>query len=201
MKKPATTPKKKSYLPPSPKTHPAKYENICIPMPEIQSLPVPTARGRIGRWKSQNVDMTPMNGFFIRYDDILGLVHSLNTHAKDKKILGVRAYLGMHEFQSIKPDERYKALSVMFVGVEYMEGYDWGKDIIYGENNRSEIFDLTQPCPNCCDFTSPLYEQANKRKLPLSKLGSTKKKAAKKPVAKKAAAKKAVAKKPVKKAR
>jgi len=198
MKKSATANKKKPFLSQPPKTNPSKFERLCIEMPQIEALPIETARERVHRWKAEKVDMTPMNGFYIRYDDILGLIHSLNAHAQDKKIMGVRAYLGMHAFQSLKPDEVYKALSVMFVGVEYADGYPYGKDILFGENGKSEIFDLTQPCPNCCDFTSPLYELGSKRKLPLRKLVSVKKKKA---APKKTVAKKGGAKKPVKKAK
>lgn len=179
---------------PAPQTNPRKYTNICIEMPEIDSLNIDTARNRIERWKGQSVDMRPMNGFFMRYDDLLGLMHSLHTHAKDKKIMGVRGYLGLHAFQDIHPDERFEAVSVMFVAVEAADGYPYGKDIVFGEEGRSEIYDLTQPCPNCCDLTSPLNSGNAKKKVALRSLTPKKKKKAA-PARKAAPKKKAVSKK------
>ncbi len=195
MKKASTRPvtgKKNRWVP---HTSPHTFEKVCIDMPEIESLPLEEARGRVTRWKTENVDMQPMNGFFIRYDDILGLVKSLHNNAQNGEIMGVRAYIGMHDFQSLKPEERYQASSIMFVGVEYAEGYPNGKDIILNAEGRSLIFDLTQPCPNCCDFTSPLNGILPKKKLALKDLAPVKKKQAA-PKKKPAMKKKATAKKP-----
>lgn len=86
-----------------------------------------------------------IRAFYIPIEDIVNLG---NYHSA----IGVRAYLCL-----TVPDDPSTA-KIVLVPVDARN-----KDIISVTTPKDElvhstIYDLTQPCPQMCDFTSPLYE-------------------------------------------
>ncbi len=87
----------------------------------------------------------------------------------DDSILGVRVYFTLENDHVQDPDSS----NVKFIMVLVQDSPDYfnGKDLLYipegagmkalspndGELDDSNIYDFTQPCPDCCDPTSPLY--------------------------------------------
>jgi hypothetical protein len=73
--------------------------------------------------------------------------------------VSVRGYLGVKKSKDKETGETIFEEKLMFVGVD-----ENGKDMISSSNGETlddengGIFDATTPCPDSCDFTSPLMK-------------------------------------------
>lgn len=96
------------------------------------TIPLELAQEWAKNWRTKQPDN--VKAFLIPREDIIELYN--NIIEKDGQ--DVRGYLG------IRDDGEYK---MMFVSVDSK-----GNDMI-----ELGIYDFTQPCPEYCDTTSPLY--------------------------------------------
>jgi hypothetical protein len=91
-----------------------------------------------------------IRGFRIPIADI----HDLADKYKDQEIEYVRAYLCAKPTAIPSPGQEY-TFDIILVPVKSDE-----KDLLSvtkGGILESAIYDVTQPCPPCCDTSSPLY--------------------------------------------
>jgi len=101
-------------------------------------------------WRNfmENLRASPnyIRAFFIPIDDIKYLLQLTEKFGGQ----GVRAYIGLG-----KADDPTSAK----LAIVPTEGPEPGADIldIPNDNLESTIFDFTQPCPQACDFKSPLF--------------------------------------------
>lgn len=91
-----------------------------------------TAQEWATNWRKEQPDT--VKGYLIPQEDIITLYKQITTGGGQD----VRGYLG------IRNDGEYK---LMFVPVDSK-----GNDLI-----DLGIYDMTKPCPDCCDVNSPLY--------------------------------------------
>jgi hypothetical protein len=116
------------------------------------------AMNRIARWRAYVGEEFETKAFFISLKDIVDLYEEVMKNQGT----GVRAYLARN-------DEGTDELLLVGVINDETPG-DGGRDIIMMDG-ASTIYDLTSPCPNMCDFRSPLFAiPDDKEKLDLSQL-------------------------------
>jgi hypothetical protein len=96
--------------------------------------------------ESQGAGPDFIRAFFIPVDDIKFLYELTVKYGGE----GIRAYIGLAEAD--KPSSAKLALVPT-------SGPEPGADILDDPNDDfdSTIFDFTQPCPQACDFGSPLF--------------------------------------------
>jgi hypothetical protein len=128
----------------------------------VPTIPVDEAVDRVTRFRDQLIVQVPESNIpravFIPINDLLAIIDSYNALGADgadvNKLSGVRAYFAVKETDADLPDD----VTAVIVPVDKD-----GKDIIYqdgngsGEDEKTEIYDFTQPCPSVCDPSSPLY--------------------------------------------
>ncbi|WP_461790978.1 hypothetical protein [Pedobacter sp.] len=128
----------------------------------VPTIPVDEAVDRVTRFRDQLIEQVPETNIpravFIPMSDLLAIINSYNVVGADgadiNKLSGVRAYFAVKETDTDLPDD----ITAVIVPVDKA-----GKDIIYkdgngsGEDEKTEIYDFTQPCPSTCDDTSPLF--------------------------------------------
>lgn len=90
----------------------------------------------------------------------------------DDSILGVRAYFTLEN--AFKEGEKNEVKFIMVLVKETI-GYINGQDMLYipaglgmkalspdgGDLDDSNVYDFTRPCPDCCDPSSPLFDDGN----------------------------------------
>jgi hypothetical protein len=108
----------------------------------LNTIDLNEAVGRIQNWRGYVGSEFKTKAFFIGLDDLQGLVEVL----KENSGMGIRCYLGR---TGAGQDD------LILVGVKRDPLFPNGKDIIE-ENGPGTIYDLTSPCPNMCDLSSPL---------------------------------------------
>jgi hypothetical protein len=127
------------------------------------TIPVNMAKARVKRFREQLIDQVPEanipRAILIPIDDLMAIVEKYtivdaegNTH---NTLSGVRAYFAVKVTDQDLDDD----VTALIVAVDKQ-----GKDIINtskglsGEDDEdSEIYDFTKPCPDVCDPESPLY--------------------------------------------
>jgi hypothetical protein len=121
------------------------------------------AKARVKRFREQLIDQVPETNIpraiLIPIDDLMAIVEKYtitdadgNTH---NTLSGVRAYFAVKVTDMDLDDD----VTALIVAVDKN-----GKDIIntskglLGEDDEdSEIYDFTRPCPDICDPESPLF--------------------------------------------
>jgi hypothetical protein len=128
----------------------------------VPTIPVDEAVDRVTRFRDQLIVQVPESNIpravFIPISDLLAIINSYNVVGADgadiNKLSGVRAYFAVKETDVDLPDD----ITAVIVPVDRA-----GNDIIYqngngnGGDEKTEIYDFTQPCPSVCDPSSPLY--------------------------------------------
>ena len=90
----------------------------------------------------------------------------------DDSLLGVRAYFTLEN--AFKEGEQNEVKFIMVL-VKDTPGYFNGQDMLYipagagmealspdgGDVDDSNVYDFTRPCPDCCDPSSPLFDDSN----------------------------------------
>ncbi len=124
-----------------------------------KSIPLQEAQDWVNYWRKHQGHYNKhhrIKGFLIPMDD-------LNAIMAEPEVANVRAYLGVEE----KKDKEGKVIGseekLLLVGVRKD-----GTDIIYdtksgvvGPDGTDGIYDFTEPCPNTCDTSSPLFNTSN----------------------------------------
>jgi hypothetical protein len=129
------------------------------PKSVIREVAFDSAKADIKRygdfWRSQQGSQGYINevtrAFKIPAADLIAVLKpsgSINTILSECTYHHARAYLGLDVNNTIH---------LYFTPVED-NGTEAGKDVILTNGNEKIVFDLTSPCPNTCDASSPLYQ-------------------------------------------
>jgi hypothetical protein len=119
-----------------------------LPLTGLNTVSVHKATDETFNWREYifpRLKDFPLRGFFIPILDI-------------KAIADLHHVEGMRAYFCLKNPDDFSSISLVVVPVDKE-----GRDIIYeentlvGEEGGSSIYDLTRPCPDFCDQTSPLY--------------------------------------------
>lgn len=125
-------------------------------MENTNTITLEEAQQRIQLWRDFIGESVETKAFFISGDDI----KALYTQISKNDGFGVRAYLARNNSGENE---------LLFVGTK-SDAVVFNKDVIV-YNNESAIYDLTTPCPNMCDTSSPLFNLPDdKEKINLSDL-------------------------------
>ena len=142
--------------------------------PTIEIIPVNLAIAKTANWRQFMQDAAPdalpatlPKGVYISRNDLIDLA---NYCTADDTILGVRAYFTLENDHRLNPGSN----NVKFIMVLVQDSPEHfnGKDLLRipvgvgmqalspddGAMNDSNIYDFTQPCPDCCDPSSELYD-------------------------------------------
>ncbi len=130
----------------------------------VPTISVNEAVDRVTRFRDQLAKQVPENNIpraiFIPISDLLAIINSYDIFRADgttlNELQGVRAYFAVKESDMDLPDD----VTAVIVPVDKE-----GKDVIYkskgvgmgDDDDDTEIYDFTQPCPDKCDPTSPLF--------------------------------------------
>jgi hypothetical protein len=113
---------------------------------ELKTVSVNDAITETAHWRSilEPYMTDPLRGFFIPYADI-------------KAIVDMHGVEGMRGYFCLTSPKDFSSISFIVVPVDD-DGYDIisKPDSLTGRE-ESTIYDLTRPCPDFCDKTSPLY--------------------------------------------
>ncbi|QKJ29680.1 hypothetical protein HQ865_07900 [Mucilaginibacter mali] len=138
-------------------------------------IPVDVAIAKTTYWRkfmeetfSADVKTVP-KAVYISRNDIMDLAKYCEN---DDSLLGVRAYFTLeNEFKETETNQ----VKFVMVLVKDTPGYFNGQDLMYipagsemealspdgGDFDDSNVYDFTKPCPDCCDPSSPLYDNSN----------------------------------------
>lgn len=138
-------------------------------------IPVDVAIAKTTYWRkfmqetfSADVTTVP-KAVYISRNDIIDMAKYFEN---DDTLLGARAYFTLeNEFKETETNQ----VKFVMVLVKDTKGYFNGQDLMYipagadmealspdgGDLDDSNVFDFTKPCPDCCDVTSPLYDNGN----------------------------------------
>ncbi|WP_343534747.1 hypothetical protein [Pedobacter sp.] len=135
-----------------------------INVPEVPTVPLEEAIDRVTRFRNELINKVPEanipRAVFIPIADLMAIIdkfQSLDDHGNIRNSLtGVRAYFAIKESDKDLPD----SITALIVPVDLA-----GADIVAHTNvgvggeeeDDSDIYDFTQPCPDKCDKSSPLY--------------------------------------------
>lgn len=129
----------------------------------VPTVPLQEAIDRVTRFRNQLIDKVPEanipRAVFIPIADLMAIINkfqALDEHGNIRNSLtGVRAYFAVKESDQDLPDD----ITALIVPVDLA-----GSDIVAhttgvegGDEDDSDIYDFTKPCPDSCDFQSPLY--------------------------------------------
>lgn len=127
------------------------------------TIPVKEAVARVTRFRDQLINQVPEanipRAVLIPINDLLAIVEKYSVVDDDGNIRnslsGVRAYFAVKETDTDLPDD----ITALIVPVDLK-----GNDIVStkvglpgDDDDDSEIYDFTKPCPDQCDPESPLY--------------------------------------------
>jgi hypothetical protein len=129
------------------------------------TIPVNMAKARVKRFREQLIDQVPESNIpraiLIPIDDLMAIVEKYTVVDDDGNITnslsGVRAYFAVKVSDMDLDDD----VTALIVAVDKE-----GKDLINtkkglgnpgDDDDDSEIYDFTRPCPDICDVGSPLY--------------------------------------------
>ncbi|MGV3547518.1 MAG: hypothetical protein ACO1N4_10685 [Pedobacter sp.] len=129
----------------------------------VPTVPLQEAVDRVTRFRNQLIDKVPQanipRAVFIPIADLMAIIEkfqSLDDHGNIRNSLtGVRAYFAVKEGDEDLQDD----VTALIVPVDL-----GGSDIVAhtnglggDEEDDSDIYDFTQPCPSKCDEESPLF--------------------------------------------
>jgi len=129
----------------------------------VPTVPLQEAIDRVTRFRDQLINQVPQanipRAVFIPIADLMAIIdkfQDLDDNGNIRNSLtGVRAYFAVKETDQDLPDD----VTALIVPVDLA-----GSDIVahtHGvggdEEDDSDIYDFTQPCPAQCDVESPLY--------------------------------------------
>ncbi|MFN0293281.1 hypothetical protein [Pedobacter helvus] len=127
----------------------------------VPTVPLQEAIDRVTRFRDQLINQVPEanipRAVFIPIADLMAIIEKfqdLDEHGNIRNSLtGVRAYFAVKESDQDLPDD----VTALIVPVDLA-----GADIVahtngLGEEEDSDIYDFTKPCPDSCDEESPLY--------------------------------------------
>ncbi|SOD12175.1 hypothetical protein [Pedobacter xixiisoli] len=129
----------------------------------VPTVPLDEAIARVTRFRDQLIKQVPEanipRAVFIPIADIMAIIEKfqeLDEHGNIRNSLtGVRAYFAVKDGDQALPDD----VTALIVPVDLA-----GSDIVAHttgvegeEDDDSDIYDFTQPCPDKCDPDSPLY--------------------------------------------
>ena len=129
----------------------------------VPTVPLDEAIDRVTRFRNELIEKVPESNIpravFIPIADLMAIIdkfQDLDDHGNIRNSLtGVRAYFAIKETDKDLPDN----ITALIVPVDLA-----GADIVAHTNgvggeeeDDSDIYDFTQPCPDKCDTTSPLY--------------------------------------------
>ena len=129
----------------------------------VPTIPLQEAIDRVSRFRDQLVDKVPEanipRAVFIPIADLMAIINKFQDLDEQGNIrnslTGVRAYFAVKAGDEDLPDD----VTALIVPVDTK-----GADIVTSfvglsgdEEDDSDIYDFTQPCPDKCDKTSPLF--------------------------------------------
>lgn len=128
----------------------------------VPTIPLPEAKARVTRFREQMINAKVFNeaiprAILIPIDDLMAIVEKYSKIDQNgditSELKGIRAYFAVKETDKELPND----VTALIVAVDKQ-----GNDIIptsdaITEEEGSEIYDFTQPCPSECDPSSPLY--------------------------------------------
>ena len=127
----------------------------------VPTVPLQEAIDRVTRFRDQLINQVPEanipRAVFIPIADLMAIIEKfqdLDEHGNIRNSLtGVRAYFAVKESDQDLPDD----ITALIVPVDLA-----GADIVahtngLAEEEDSDIYDFTKPCPDSCDEESPLY--------------------------------------------
>lgn len=128
------------------------------------TIPVKEAVARVTLFRAQLIDQMPKSNIpraiLIPIDDLLAIIEKHSRITGEGKVVntlkGVRAYFATKASDMDLPDD----VTALIVAVDQE-----GNDIVVnqnklkddGDDEESEVYDFTLPCPSECDVESPLY--------------------------------------------
>ncbi len=123
-----------------------------------KTISLELALSRVSRFRERLVEVLPDSqiprAILIPIEDLLEIVDRYRDPNDEHKhkIKGVRAYLSIKE--DVSPVVKQNEVIALIVPVTHD-----GKDIIFDPVNddETEIYDFTGPCPSECDESSPLF--------------------------------------------
>lgn len=131
------------------------------PPVNVPTISVPEAKARVERFRKALSGSIPEanipRAVLIPIADILAIVDKYQFTDKDgntrNELQGVRAYFAIKESDESLPND----VTALIVPVDLK-----GNDIIntnnsLGEEEDTDIYDFTKPCPDVCDPESPLF--------------------------------------------
>ena len=134
----------------------------------VPTIPLPDAVARVTRFRAQLAGSVPESNIpraiLIPIADILAIVSKYQTLTPKGDVTvalkGVRAYFAVKKEDEDLPDD----ITALIVPVDLK-----GNDIITtppglgdGDDDGTEIYDFTTPCPSECDVNSPLFVEGPK---------------------------------------
>ncbi|WP_316765510.1 hypothetical protein [Pedobacter frigiditerrae] len=128
----------------------------------IPTVSIPDAKARVERFRRQLSGSMPESNIpravLIPIADILQIIDKYQYVDEDgvtrNELRGVRAYFAVKQGDQDLPDD----VTALIVPVD-LKGNDIVKDpeLGEGEDDKTEIYDFTKPCPDQCDPESPLF--------------------------------------------
>lgn len=131
----------------------------------VPTVPLQEAIDRVTRFRNQLAAQVPDTNIpravFIPIADLMSIIDKFQRLDGEgnirNSIKGVRAYFAVKEADEDLPDD----ITALIVPVD-VKGNDIitsGDGLVSGNEEDSDIYDFTQPCPAFCDKNSPLYVQ------------------------------------------
>lgn len=131
----------------------------------VPTIPLEEAVARVTRFREKMIQSAAIpesnipRAVLIPIDDLLAIIMKYSTVDQEGNVKstlqGVRTYFAIKKEDEDLPDE----VTALVVAVDLM-----GNDLInttgsigLGDDEGSEIYDFTVPCPTQCDPESPLY--------------------------------------------
>lgn len=131
----------------------------------VPTIPVPEGKARVERFRRQLAKSVPAENIpravLIPIADILAIVNRYQFMDKNgdirNELQGIRAYFAIKDGDEDLPDDITALIvPVDLRGKDIVRTVDLGDGVGDDENN-SQIYDFTKPCPDLCDPESPLF--------------------------------------------
>jgi len=129
---------------------------------QVPTIPVNAAVNMVTRFRDQFASQVPEanipRAILIPIDDLMAIVEKFSTVNENGDIVnelqGVRAYFAVKLSDKALPND----VTALIVPVD-KDGNDIinKNDTLTDDDNDSDIYDFTKPCPDQCDPKSPLF--------------------------------------------
>lgn len=123
-----------------------------------KNIPLKEAQTWVKCWRKKQGSYNKhhrIKGFLIPMEDLKAI-------AAEPEVANVRAYIGVQEKQDGKKtitEERLLLVGVRADGTDII--YDTENGVVGTDPTDDGIYDFTEPCPNTCDESSPLFDTSN----------------------------------------